>query len=194
MKGLATEGKTVVWLDCVNKPRPHYPYAFLNPKDIAELIASGLDIVKQELEMQAADFAEKLAVNRADKIIVLMPKRKDGVRTEENLLITELKTLNKELKILSPALPADDAVQIVAANSQVVEHQVDSSLFANITTPKPVATEETEEGAPSKFIPKPVGYQRDYESYSSLSELINQPFDYVFDYQCQNRLHFEEEK
>lgn len=181
LKGLATEGKTVVWLDSVNKPRPHYPYAFLNPKDIAELINSGLDIAKPELEMQASDFAEKLAVKRAGKIIVLMPKRKDGVRTEENLLITELKTLNKGLTISLPPLPIGDAVQTLDADSQKVEHQVDKTLFANITN-RPKSAEEAEEGDSSKFISKPVGYQRDYESYSSLSELINQPFDYVFDY------------
>lgn len=182
LKGLATEGKTVVWLDCVSKPRPHYPYAFLNPKDIAELFNSGLDIAKPELEMQASDFAEKLAVKRAGKIIVLMPKRKDGVRTEENLLITELKTLNKGLAISSPTLPACEAVQMVDANSQVVEHEVDKTLFANITQSKPEPADEEKKDDASKFTPKPVGYQRDYESYSSLSELINQPFDYVFDY------------
>lgn len=182
LKGLATEGKTVVWLDSVNKPRPHYPYAFLNPKDIAELINSGLDIAKPELEMQASDFAEKLAVKRAGKIIVLMPKRKDGVRTEENLLITELKTLNKGLTISLPPLPIGDAVQTLDADSQKVEHQVDKTLFANITQSKPEPSEEDKKKDASKFTPKPVGYQRDYESYSSLSELINQPFDYVFDY------------
>lgn len=182
LKGLAIEGKTVVWMDCGSKPRPHYPYAFLNPKDIAELFNSGLDIAKPELEMQASDFAEKLAVNRAGKIIVLMPKRKDGVRTEENLLITELKTLNKGLAISSPTLPACEAVQMVDANSQVVEHEVDKTLFANITQSKPDPSEEEKKKDASKFTPKPVGYQRDYESYSSLSELINQPFDYVFDY------------
>ena len=182
IKGLACDTPIVVWMDCVNKPRPHYPYAFLNPKDIAELIASGLDIAKPELEMQVADFAEKLAVNRAEKIIVLMPKRKDGVRTEENLLITELKTLNKGLAISSPTLPVGEDVRMVDANSQKVEHQVSPSLFANITTQRTKPADEEKKKDASKFTPGPVGYQRDYESYSSLSELINQPFDYVFDY------------
>ncbi len=181
-KGLACSGETVVWLDCVGKRRPHYPFAFLNPKDIEELRANKLDIPKPELEMQASDFAEKLAVQRAEKLIVLMPKRKDGERTEEHLLITELKTLNKGLAISSPTLPACEAVQMVDANSQVVEHEVDKTLFANITQSKPEPSEEEKKKDASKFTPKPVGYQRDYESYSSLSELINQPFDYVFDY------------
>lgn len=182
LKGLAIEGKTVVWMDCGSKPRPHYPYAFLNPKDIEALILSGLDIAKPELEMQASDFAEKLAVNRAEKIIVLMPKRKDGARTEENLLITELKTLNKGLAISSPTLPIGEDVRMVDANSQKVEHQVSPSLFANITTQRTKPADEEKKKDASKFTPEPVGYQRDYESYSSLSELINQPFDYVFDY------------
>lgn len=182
LKGLACSGKTVVWLDCVGKRRPHYPFAFLNPKDIEELRANKLDIPKPELEMQASDFAEKLAVQRAEKLIVLMPKCKDGERTEEHLLITELKTLNKGVDVSSPTLPVGESINSIKADSQKVEHQVDKSLFANITTSKPKEAEEEKEDDASKFTYKPVGYQRDYESYSSLDELINQPFDYVFDY------------
>jgi len=182
IKGLASEMGKVVWMDCVGKPRPRYAYSFLNPKDIQKLQQNGLDIPNPQLEMLASDFAEKLAVSRAKLIIALMPKRKDGERTEENLLITELKTLNTGLAISSPSLPVGDTVTLVDADSQKAEHKVDKSLFANITTPNPAPAKDTTKSSASKFTPKPVGYQRDYESFSSLDMLINQPFDYVLNY------------
>lgn len=183
LKGLAISEKTVLWLDCMRKPRPRYEYAFLNPADIRILQANGLLIPDATLEMQASDFAEKLAVSHADKIIALMPQRKDGGRTEENLIITELRTLDKKIAIGSPGLPNGIAITPVPADTQEVEHLVDSSLFTNVDQPSPKSAEEkTTPSVPYKFTPEPVGYQRDYESFSSLEELINQPFDYVLDY------------
>ena len=182
LKGLAVSGKTVMWMDCVLKPRPQYDYAFLNPADIKELQKAGLLIPDATLEMQASDFAEKLAVSRAERIIALMPQRKEGERTDENLIITELRVLNT-IAIGKPGLPNGIAITPVHANTQKVEHQVDEALFTNVDKPKPKTDEDkTATSTPSKFTPKPVGYQRDYESFSSLSELINQPFDYVLDY------------
>ena len=182
LKGLAVKGKNVMWMDCVRKPRPRYEYDFMNPADIKELQNAGLEIPTATLEMQASDFAELLAVSRAEKIIALMPQRKDGERTEENLIITELRALDT-IAIGKPGLPKGIAITSVPADTQKVEHQVDTSLFANIDKPKPKPTEEESAAStPSKFTPKPVGYQRDYESFSSLNELINQPFDYVLDY------------
>lgn len=184
LKGLATGAKTVLWMDCVRKPRPRYEYDFMNPNDIKVLQQAGLLIPAATLEMKASDFAETLAVSRAEKIIALMPQRKDGERTEENLIITELReTSSTTITITSPVLPAGVTIATKPADTQKVEHQVDTSLFANIDKPRPKPTEEESAAStPSKFTPKPVGYQRDYESFSSLNELINQPFDYVLDY------------
>ena len=182
MKGLATDVDTVIWIDCVRKPRPRYDYVFLNPADIRKLQMDGLLIPDATLEMQAADFAEKLAVSRAEKIIALMPQRKDGDRTEENLLITELRVLNT-LVIGKPGLPRGVAISSKQADTQKVQHDVGKALLANIDKPIP---DDLKEDPPKKdsfkFTFKPVGYQRDSESFSSLSELINQPFDYVLDY------------
>lgn len=182
MKGLATDVDTVIWMDCVRKPRPRYDYVFLNPADIRKLQMDGLLIPDATLEMQAADFAEKLAVSRAEKIIALMPQRKDGDRTEENLLITELRVLNT-LVIGKPGLPRGVAISSKQADTQKVQHDVGKALLANIDKPIP---DDLKEDPPKKdsfkFTFKPVGYQRDSESFSSLSELINQPFDYVLDY------------
>ena len=183
LKGLAVSGKTVIWMDCVRKPRPRYEYAFMNPTDIKELQKAGLMIPDATLEMQASDFAEKLAVSRAEKILALVPQRKDGERTEENLIITELLALDKTINIGEPGLPIGLTITPSSADTQKVERQVDKALFANIDQQKPSpANETTPSDSPSEFTPKPVGYQRNYESFSSLSELINQPFDYVMDY------------
>ena len=180
LKGLAVGGQTVMWMDCVRKPRPPYEYDFMNPDVIKGLQTAGLLIPAATLEMQASDFAEKLAVSRAEKIIALMPQRKDGSRTEENLIITELLALNT-IAIDKPGLPKGITIKSMPADTQKAEHKVNTTLFDNIDKPKP-AEEQTAPGTPSKFTPKPVGFQRDYESFSSLNELINQPFDYVLDY------------
>lgn len=183
LKGLATEVNIVIWMDCVRKPRPRYDYAFLNPSDIKKLQKQGLDIPNADLEILAADFAERLAVSRAGRIIALMPQRKDGERTEENLLITELRcTASTAISKNKPSLPKSVSVTVAQVDTQKVEHQVDAALFANIDKPAPKTYEGESSSDPSKFIPKPIGYQREYESFSSLSELINQPFDYVLDY------------
>ena len=183
LKGLATEVNTVIWMDCVRKPRPRYDYAFLNPSDIKKLQKQGLDIPNADLEILAADFAERLAVSRAGKIIALMPQRKDGERAEENLIITELRcTAATTIPINTPSLPKGVSLTEAQADTQKVEHNVDAALFANIDKPAPKTYEGESSSDPSKFIPKPIGYQREYESFSSLSELINQPFDYVLDY------------
>ena len=180
LKGLAVSGKTVMWMDCVRKPSPRYEYAFLNPADIKKLQNTGLEIPPATLEMLASDFADLLAVSRAEKIIALMPQRKECGRTEENLIITELReTSSTTITITSPVLPAGDTITTTPADTQKVEHKVDPALLANIDKPKPKTAPYSSVG---KFMPKSVGYQRDYESFSSLSELINQPFDYVLDY------------
>ena len=185
IKGLAVNDKTVMWMDCVRKPRPHYEYAFLNPADIKVLQTpeNGLDISGADLEIRAADFAERLAVSRAKQIIALMPLRKDGERTEENLLITELRhTATSKISIGTPSLPKSVPVTTVPADTQKEEHHVSATLFTNIDKPAPKSEEKKAGSDPSKFTPKPVGYQREYESFSNLDELINQPFDYVLDY------------
>lgn len=183
LKGLATDVDTVIWMDCVRKPRPRYEYAFLNPTDIKELQENGLDIPSADLGILASDFAERLAVSRAERIIALMPQRKDGERTEEHLLITELRhTATSKISISNPSLPKGVSVASAKADTQKEEHQVDKNLFANIDKPAPKSEEKSSDSDPSKFTPKPVGYQREYESFSSLNELINQPFDYVLDY------------
>lgn len=180
LKGLAVEVNTVFWLDCVNKPRPRYEYAFLNPSDIDKL---KLDIPKPELEMLASDFAEKLAVSRAKKIIALIPKRKNGERTDENLLITELKTVCSAISFSEPSLPdsVTENVSPVDTNTQEIEYQVDADIFKNIKTypPKKEDPEDKDEEASKDF---EFGYKWNEQSYSSLSELINHPFDYVLDY------------
>ena len=180
LKGLAVDVDTVLWLDCVNKPRPRYEYAFLNPSDIDKL---GLDIPKPELEMLASDFAERLAVSHADTIIALIPQRKNGERTDENLLITELKTVCPTISNLESSLPNSVTENVVSEkpNTQQVEYQVGVNLFKNIKT-YPPQKEETDDKDGETSKDSAIGYKREEQSYSSLSELINHPFDYVLDY------------
>lgn len=182
LKGLAVDVNSILWLDCVNKPRPRYEYAFLNPSDIDKL---RLDIPKPELEMLASDFAEKLAVSRAGSIIALIPQRKNGERTDEHLLITELKTVCPTIPNSASSLSNSVTENVVPedVNTQKVEYQVDEDLFKNIKT---YLSEKKETDDTGKEVETSnddaVGYKREEQSYSSLSELINHPFDYVLDY------------
>ena len=170
LKGLAIGGQTILWLDCVNKPRPRYEYSFLNPSDIDKL---KLDIPKPELEMQSSDFAERLAVSRAEKIFALIPKHKDGERMDEHLLITELKTTCPSIKITgTPSLPSTftEKVEEQKITSPDIEYKVDKEIFKNIKDIAPETEDDTTTG------------EKKTQSYSSLNELINYPFDYVLDY------------
>ena len=181
IKGLAVSGKTVMWMDCVRKPRPRYEYAFLNPADIKMLQAEDLLIPDASLEMKASDFAEKLAVSRANTIIALMPQRKDGERTEENLIITELRALDSSTTINSGKkvkLPAEAITSFTPKDiaPQEVEYKIrNKKLLNNIDKPDPKAV-------PGTHSSHTAGYQREHESYSSLSQLINYPFDYLLEY------------
>ena len=181
LKGLAVSGETVMWMDCVRKPRPRYEYAFLNPADIKTLQKARLMIPDASLEMQASDFAEKLAVSRANTIIALMPQRKDGERTEENLIITELRALDSSTTINSGKkvkLPAEAITSFTPKDiaPQEVEYKIrNKKLLKNIDKPDPKAV-------PGTHSSHTAGYQREHESYSSLSQLINYPFDYLLEY------------
>ena len=181
LKGLAVSGKTMMWMDCVRKPRPRYEYAFLNPADIKVLQAKGLLIPDASLELQASDFAEKLAVSRAEKIIALMPQRKDGERTEENLIITELRALDSSTTINSGKkvkLPAEAITSFTPKDiaPQEVEYKIrNKKLLKNIDKPDSDAVSGTHSSHTA-------GYQREHESYTSLSKLINYPFDYLLEY------------
>ena len=178
LKGLAVSGKTVMWMDCVRKPRPRYEYAFMNPADIKELQTIDLLIPDATLEMQASDFAEKLAVSRAKRIIALMPQRKDGERTEENLLIIELRALNPSTPINrgnKVKLPATATKNFTpkGIDPQEVEYKIrNKKLLKNINKQDPQAATGTDSTHTA-------GYQRKHESYSSLPGLINYPFDYL---------------
>lgn len=181
LKGLAVSGKVVMWLDCVRKLRPRYEYDFMNPADIKELQNAGLEIPPATLEMQASDFAELLAVSRAEKIIALMPQCKDGERAEENLLITELRALNPSTTINSGKkvkLPAEAITSFTPKDiaPQEVEYKIrNKKLLKNIDKQYPKSTAGTHST-------HTVGYQREHESYSSLSKLIDYPFDYLLNY------------
>jgi len=202
LKGLAIKGQSILWLDCVRKPRPCYEYSFLNPSDIDNL---KLDIPKPELEMHASDFAELLAVSHANEIVALIPKHKDGERTDENLLITELKTSCPAIPITMASLPETntEAVEVAKVNTQEIEYHLEEVIFKDIKT-LPKTEEDTTAGEEKRIeedtttgeekgieedattceeAPKiVVECKKREQSYSSLNELINYPFDYVFDY------------
>lgn len=185
IKGLAVSGKKVMWMDCVLKPRPKHEYSFLNPADIKILQDSGMLIPDASLEMQASDFAERLAVGRAEKIIVLMPQRKDGARTAENLIITELRTDNDNVVInvgKKNKLPAADVkgVAVKGIAPQEVEYSLKNKrLLRNIDKQ---ASQKLKSKKGRGFYNHVIGYQCEHESYSSLTQLINYPFDYVLQY------------
>lgn len=178
IKGQAASGKIVMWMDCVRKPRPRYEYAFMNPADIKRLQEIVLLIPDASLEMQASEFAEKLAVSRAERIIALMPQRKDGERTEENLLITELRAIkssipiNRGKKVKLPATATKNFTPKGIA-PQEVEYKIrNKKILKNIDKQDPKAVAGTDSTHTA-------GYQRKHESFSSLTELINYPFDYL---------------
>ena len=120
-------------------------------------------------------------MSRANTIIALMPQRKDGERTEENLIITELRALDSSTTINSGKkvkLPAEAITSFIPKDiaPQEVEYKIrNKKLLKNIDKPDPKAV-------PGTHSSHTAGYQREHESYSSLSQLINYPFDYLLEY------------
>lgn len=147
--------ENLVWLDCVGIDPAPFDYDFLSPSE-RKALAEGF--LSKETCSEAAHGAIITALSRVQGTLTLVTYDTDhGALCAEHPIITELTTRfgipTSEGGIPAEALGTGEMVGPIPMKSS---YRVDPALLE--------------------------GRKRERESYSSLSELFQSPFDYVLDY------------
>lgn len=155
IRSLFDSPKDVVWLDCVGIDSVPYAYDFLSPSE-RRFFAGGY-LTKEEAS-QIAHKAIIDAVARISGTLALVTYDTDhGALCAENPFITELRT-RFDIPVSEGHIPDElmEKGELGGYFSRGTEFHITPELLE--------------------------GRKRECESYSSLSELFQSPFDYVLDY------------
>ena len=153
---LADDANKVCWLGCVGASLPSYPFDFLNTTELDMLHAIGIMIPARSAFYTQHHQQEMNALKRIRQLILVTWDFDNNERQEEHPLITELKHTyqddweNRMIRDAAPNLKEN------SGDIHVLEPQTYYDLSADLANLK-----------------------RDKESYSSLSTLIQHPFDYT---------------
>ena len=162
IRAIAAPCVRAVWMDCYDQGMSGYQYSFLNESDINLMNAAGMMIPTYDKQLQAESVAKHLAYSFVkDELVVLTPEKVECRKSYPQ----QIPHWDGEVVDMTDWTPAGKEIEVVAANSQKFIHKVSSKIFNGLDTPK-------EEG----------GIGRNYESFSSLDTLIQNPFDYVLQY------------
>ena len=162
IRAIAAPCDRAVWMDCYDQGMAGYQYSFLNESDINLMNAAGMMIPTYDKQLQAESVAKHLAYSYVkDELVVLTPEKVECRKSYPQ----QISHWDGEVVDMTDWTPAGKEIEVVAANSQKFIHKVSSKIFNGLDTPK-------EEG----------GIGRNYESFSSLDMLIQNPFDYVLQY------------
>lgn len=149
----------VCWLGCVGASVRSYPFDFLNHseyeglKDAGIIIPSKSDFYTQHHQLQMA------ALKTIGNLILVTWEFDGNARQEEHPLVAELKQLNREEWNLHVKNNEKPNLQTVDREISTLEPQPNYQLSRNM----------------SKL-------HREEESYSSVTSLIQHPFDYTMQY------------
>lgn len=158
---LADTVDNVCWLGCVGGSLPTYPYDFLNADEIDELNKNELLIpTKTEFYAHYRQLQLNALQNISQNLILVCWEYDGNARQEEHPLLTEFKSNNAEQ--WADILIEDEKPHWEEKQGKVLELDIlpDYQLKAEqLKTLK-----------------------RETESYSSISTLIQHPFDYTLDY------------
>lgn len=152
---LYTPPKTLYWDCTMTEYRFAHELDFLNPREADILKANGIELPDRETLLRTDREMTLCALSKVlGRIVLLECDMKGGNVTKEAPVATELR-LGGALSVRRQTPPQQDMVEekVEAASAKKGEYVVDS-----------------------------VDFKRDSESYSSLDELIQRPFDYVMDY------------
>lgn len=162
IRAIASDCDRVVWTDCVDRGMGAYAYSFLPEDDISKLNDAGMKIPMHGSVLKAEALAAELAFAHIRKeLVVLVPGRMEG-RSQYPVHIGHW---DGKVEDMCQWVPDGRMVDVRDANTQQMEHKVDSAIFKGLEEPK--------EGGVAK---------RDKESFSSLKMLVQHPFDYVMEY------------
>lgn len=147
---------TVLYWDCT-MTEYHFAHEldFLNLREADILKANGIELPDRETLLRTDREMTLCALSKVlGRIVLLECDMKGGNVTKETPVTTELR-LGGALSVRRQTPPQQDMVEekVEAASAKKGEYVVDS-----------------------------IDFKRDSESYSSLDELIQRPFDYVMDY------------
>ena len=153
---LADDANKVCWLGCVGASLPSYPFDFLNTTELDMLHAKGINIPGRSAFYTQHHQQEMNALKRIRQLILVTWDFDNNARQEEHPLITELKHTYQndwENRVIRDAAPN---LKEESSDIHILEPQTYYDLSADLANLK-----------------------RDKESYSSLSTLIQHPFDYT---------------
>ncbi|MBO7480853.1 MAG: PD-(D/E)XK nuclease family protein [Bacteroidales bacterium] len=160
INGLICEVNDLIWLDCNYTDVPHYPYDFLNNKEIEGLAEKNI-IIPQESEILKAEHNDRnIALSKVkNQIIVVISEYSCNKLLHEHPLVSEIKKLQ-------------------------------SDKYAEICTDNPSigvadgSAENCIEYYPQYYykIENVPDLKRQKESYSAIEKLIHYPFDYLVEY------------
>jgi len=151
----------VVWMDCFEGTPKATCHQFLTQEEFRSLENEGLHLWSEEAQVQAQLYEQRRAVLQCrSKCTLLVSNKNRGERVSEHPLITRLQT------------QFDHAESIVKHHPEPTGQMEEVEKHSLPETP--LAFELNRENL---FTP------REKESYSSLSSLIQNPLDYVFQYQ-----------
>ena len=162
IKAIAAPCERAVWMDCYDQGMSGYQYSFLNESDINHMNAAGMMIPTYDKQLQAEAVAKHLAYSYIrTELVVLTPEKVECRKSYPQ----QIPHWDGKVEDMTDWIPDGKEIPAVEANTQKVIHKVSSTIFNGLDTPK-------DEG----------GIGRNYESFSSLDMLIQNPFDYVLQY------------
>ena len=154
VKAIAAPCERAVWLDCYEKGMAGYQYSFLNDSDIKCLNDAGMMIPLYADQLKAEAVAMHIGyANVKKELVVLTPEKVEGTKFYPCLI----PHWDGEPEDMTQWTPEGREIAVVDAATAKEVYEVPSALF---------------EGR----------LGREYESYSSINMLIEQPFDYAMNY------------
>lgn len=157
----------VLYWDCTTSEyRFQYELDFLNPEEIDILKTYKIKVPERETLLKAKrEIILGVLSNVRERIIMLECDVIGGAVPVEDPVSTELRHKGHiEVQPKSPDQHDLEQKPVEVAVEKRGEYNIDPTVFALVDTPK-----------------KDGGLKREAESYSSLDELIQRPFDYVMD-------------
>lgn len=156
---LVDKAESVCWLGCIGGLSAVYPFDFLNMKEIEKLQQLGITIPTKSVFYTQHHQLQMEALKKADQLVLVTWEFDGNARQEEHPLITELKHQYH-----------DDWEKHVVND----EKQNLLTKTENIVKLAPQTTYQLSD--------KLTSLKREKESYSSITTMIQHPFDYAVNY------------
>ena len=156
---LVDNAKKVCWLGCIGGSSAVYPFDFLNTNEVEKLQQCGIIIPSKSVFCTQHHQLQMEALKKADQLVLVTWEFDGNARQEEHPLITELKH------------QYNDGWEKHVVNDEKPNLQIKTENFVKLA---PQATYQLSD--------KLALLKREKESYSSITTMIQHPFDYTVNY------------